>query len=194
MNKVKSLNRLSNFSSSTRILIVGTLTPPEGMAHGYFYSSCRAKRIYRMLDNALGISSKENESLSLLIQTLIVESDQEKKETIVAKINKKLSDNGIAFFDTVNEAYRKDPLSPKDSDLVDVSYSCSFYNERFANNIKLYIFTSELAECWFRQHIDENTITEKNSYIWSLRKGHIVDEALFARIRAEVAAYQRETK
>ena len=189
MEKAKSLNHLSNFSSSTRILVVGTLTPPEGMAHGYFYSSCRAKRIYTLLDKALGAGT--GDSLSLLIHDLIFEPNAEKKETIIAKINKRLSDNGVAFFDTVNEAYRKDPLSPSDSNLDVISYSSSFYHERSANKVSLYIFTSKLAERWFRQHIDANVLTEKNSYLWSLRTGHIDDEMLLARIRAEVAAYQR---
>ena len=185
---VQSLNSLSTLSGDTRILIVGTLTPPEGMAHGYFYSSFQAKKIYKMLDLALGNDWESESSFTKLVNLLICEKSVENKAAIIEKINSYLTENNLAFFDVVDSAIRKDPLDPSDTNLDDVSFAKDLYQERLGEkrSIKLFVFTSNTARDWFR-NIDGSPATDSASVVWNIRGGRIRDEGVIQRIRESLS-------
>ena len=94
---VKSLNNLSCFTKETRILIVGTLTPPEGMAHGYFYSSS-GNAVYGKLSKCFCEKSADHSSFAYLKKKLICEVDWCEKMRIIQQINDKLEEHKMAFF------------------------------------------------------------------------------------------------
>lgn len=162
-----SLNRISSFDKNTKILIVGTLTPPEGMAHGYFYSSS-SNPLFKFLSDTFEEKSSDDDSFFRLKRRLICEPKKQKKKLIINEINNKLASKKIGFFDVVSRATRKDDLSPNDSDINVISYAKRFYKQH-KGNIKLIIFTSKNAEKWFK-NIDKELLKNVNNYVLYLRR------------------------
>lgn len=148
--KKENFNRLVDYNG-IRTLIVGTYTTPEGFAHGYFYSSA-CNKMYGLLSK-LFQEDKENEhSFVYLKKKLICEVDSKIKEDVIKEINEKLKEHGLAFFDIVKAADRKEPYSSKDSDLKleFIDWDTSTF-ESIERNIDKIVFTSKKAETWFKE-------------------------------------------
>ncbi len=152
--KYENFNRKVDYNDKIHILIVGTYTTPEGFAHGYFYSSSY-NRMYSVLSRAFEESEKDEHTFRYLKTKLICENDQKTKDDVIDEINKKLEEHGMAFFDIVKTADRKEPYSPSDDNLYDIDWDRSTY-ERIKGNIKKIIFTSKKAESWFKKHFNQS--------------------------------------
>jgi len=114
---VKSFNDETTLSKETRLLIIGTLTPPNTK---YFYCSYY-NRIYGYIDEALkqlgksgektlkelkrGFQSVQNKVADI---DLLTDADIESNKD---KIKEILKQNGIAFYDVVDKAIRKKETS-----------------------------------------------------------------------------------
>ena len=157
---VKSFNEKSNFNKETRVLIVGTLTSPEGMAHGYFYSSSH-NPLYSKLSKMFDRGVEETKTFAYLKKKLICETDPSIKDQTIDAINLKLENLGIAFFDVVKYADRKDkPYSPSDDDLHDIEYDKDTYLSR-KGDLMAIIFSSKRSQEMFEKNIDDSFEGEK---------------------------------
>ena len=104
---VESINKENCLTEKTKLLIIGTLTPPKGQ--GYFYTSPNNK-IYGYIDETLGTNLKELKS----------KLNGNKPETVVKEIKSTLQSQGIAFLDVIKFAIR-DKTSCLDSDIIQFS-------------------------------------------------------------------------
>lgn len=93
--KAPSFNRESVAGLETKLLIVGTITPPET---GYFYCT-KYNRIFGYLDQFLHMNLKSLKPNP---------SDPDfKKDRQVAEIKKTIRGKGVAFLDVIDTAVRK---------------------------------------------------------------------------------------
>ena len=151
---MESFNKLVKYSKEISILFIGTITPPEGMAHGYFYSSSRNK-LYLWLSEMFNEDLNDEDSFVYLKRKLICEVSQDIKDEVIEKINTKLEKCGIAFFDVVKTADRKKKYSSKDTDLINIVYDIETY-KKIKSQINKIIFTSNYAKKMFIDNIDSN--------------------------------------
>ena len=117
-----SFNKNTTLSSNTKLVIVGTLTPPDT---AYFYCSF-FNRIYGYIDEALKqLGRNDPKTLKELkiglsrVQTKRIKIDLLSKKEIderVTEIKKILDKYGIAFLDVMDKAIRKKPTS-RDNDI-----------------------------------------------------------------------------
>ena len=120
---VKSFNDETTLSKETRLLIIGTLTPPKT---NYFYCSCY-NRIYGYIDEALKQLGKSGEQTlkelkrgfqrvrnNVVKIKLLTKVEIKRKKD---KIKEILRQNGIAFYDVVDKAIRKKE-TPYDKDIM----------------------------------------------------------------------------
>lgn len=117
-----SFNKNTTLSSNTKLIIVGTLNPPDT---AYFYCSF-FNRIYGYIDEALKQLQRNGQNtLKELkrglsrVQTKRIKIDLLPKEEIdkrVTAIKDILDKNGIAFLDVMDKAIRKKPTS-RDNDI-----------------------------------------------------------------------------
>lgn len=130
---VENFNKHNCVTKNTRLIIVGTITPPKGMENGYFYTAPR-NRIYGYIDEAKGTN------LKTLKKSLFVE---QKNSDIVNQIKEVLKENNIAFLDIMKYSIRKKD-SPYDADIVHFALDIeSFKNTPFDT---FFICNSKLAE------------------------------------------------
>ena len=117
----KCFNKETTLSDETKLVIVGTLTPPDT---AYFYCSY-LNRIYGYIDEALKALKKEEDSLKELKTGLSKYVGKRKTiyllpkaqiEKNVIKIKRILSKNHIAFLDVMEKAIRV-RVSPYDDDI-----------------------------------------------------------------------------
>lgn len=119
----------SNLIKHPKLLIVGTLTPPQ--CKGYYYTSNRNKK-YKYLDCGLG--SEDDRSLEQLKNRLqdhqiaresndtgsyrngMYRDDEALK--IVKKIESTLEEDGILLLDVVDKALREDANSSRDDNII----------------------------------------------------------------------------
>ena len=108
---VESFNSHHCVTGKTNIIIVGTITPPEGVKNGYFYTA-PFNKIYGYIEEARNVSLKKQKEL------LKNATDGEKRK-IVDDIKKILEGQGIAFLDVMGSAIRKEgkETSCADSDI-----------------------------------------------------------------------------
>lgn len=115
---VASLNCNNCVTSDTKLVIVGTITPPEGQNNGYFYTAPK-NRIYGYLDEALGTKLKPKKL------ALSGASDEDKRE-IITEIKHELVAKGIAFLDVIKYAIHKNEKEDSCYD-SDIEYYCLDY-------------------------------------------------------------------
>lgn len=97
--KVQSKNGKFNLlTDKTKLLIVGTITPPGG--NDFYYTSTHNK-IFGYIDQALGTHLREKKIM------LRNDNIPDEKKKIINEIVKELDEVGIAFIDVVKEAIRK---------------------------------------------------------------------------------------
>ena len=115
--QAKSHNDKSELSDSTKLVIVGTLTPPNTK---YFYCS-HSNRIYGYLDEALKNEDKTlkglKEGLSSYEGHPVLSGNEIDRK--IEKIKEILVSNHIAFLDVMDRAIRKEGKadSPYDKDI-----------------------------------------------------------------------------
>lgn len=126
MNKYHINNNLINHP---KLLIVGTLTPPQGK--GYHYTS-NGNKMYKYLD--CGLRNENDRSLEQLKNRLQeYQIARESKDTSsyrkgmhrvdealkkIKKIESTLEDKGVLLLDVVDEALRKNEYSSSDNDII----------------------------------------------------------------------------
>ena len=107
--EVTSLNCQNCLMDDTEIIIVGTITPTEGMRNGYFYTSPR-NRIYGYIDAARGTSLVKKKT------DLMQEPLSKKRKQIISEVKNELKEQKIAFLDVMGSAIRRKG-SHADSDI-----------------------------------------------------------------------------
>lgn len=100
--KVFSLNHTmldDALVKNAKTIIVGTLTPGNGMFNGYYYTSLKNK-VYKIIDENC---NKSNVLVNLKKQLANNKDDEE----IIGKIKENLLKNKLAFIDVIDEAIRE---------------------------------------------------------------------------------------
>lgn len=110
--KVNSINVFDPKEDlNIKLLIVGTITPPDGA--GYYYTS-KGNRIYGYIDEALGKTELKANKLKLRDA-----QDAKQKEACISAIKDDLSKVGIAFIDIAKTVIRK-KNSSADEDIKNI--------------------------------------------------------------------------
>lgn len=139
----ESLNKEHCINENTKLIIVGTITPPKGMENGYFYTA-PDNNIYDYIDEALGINMFSE------LKTKLKNSDE--KGSVIEEIKKELKRYNIAFLDVVKNAIR---VRGSSSD-QDISYY-SLDNDSFEKIFKIirddtfFICNSRMAENGYKK-------------------------------------------
>ena len=172
---VESLNQETTFDNDTKLLIVGTLTPPKGKEK-YFYSTT-SNSIYGLIDEALNNGGKlenlkrqfkdYNDSCSNKNE---VDSDN---KVVRDKIKEYLKDNKIAFLDVVKYAIRN-KYSSSDEDIVVAELDYDEFKD--LENVKKIIVNSRAAEDALKKIFnkifgDPEIYNEKVIYLSQNRRG-----------------------
>ena len=135
----ENFNKESCVDANTEILIVGTITPPDGVKNGYFYSA-RRNKIYGYIDDAR--RSNKDEKLKELKNGLPLN---------VSEIKRILKEEKIAFLDVMKEVVRPD--SSLDDDIEEFTLDIEKFQEVFSQykNIKKVICNSRLAQSCYKE-------------------------------------------
>ncbi len=156
-------NSNTTLSDKTKLIIVGTITPPNT---SYFYCSPR-NRIYGLIDESLERFVKE-EKLKDLKKDLI--SSSENKEKIISKkIISILKKHNIAFLDVMEKVIRKDETSCQDSDIDYYTLAEKQFKKIPAS--ATVITNSNLADKCFNKIVSKNCICYKKKLKLSQRIG-----------------------
>lgn len=121
---------------NANIIIVGTLTPANGMNNGYYYSSDR-NRVYGLIDYCF---DTEDNGLANLKRQLKLPLQ---KEEILRQIKDNLFEHKIAFLDIINQAVRKKGSS-LDDDIT--QYTLDFESFAYCDNNQKFVCTSKNAK------------------------------------------------
>lgn len=105
--KMSSMNKHTLINDKTRLLIVGTITPPDGT--GFFYTS-KHNKLYGYIDDSLNTNLKKKKK-----ELRECNSDDDRAD-IVEQIKKELNQVGISFIDVAKYVIRKEGSS-KDTDI-----------------------------------------------------------------------------
>ena len=136
----KSFNQLSMDlirNNDIRYLIVGTLTPPEGIENGYFYTASKNK-MFKYIDLSF------HDGLYL-----------EQQKNNPKEIKNILRKRQVAFIDVINEAIVS-KVSSRDDDILSYTLDYDRFKEIFSKNQKIKIaVNSKNAEVGFKQICNE---------------------------------------
>lgn len=161
----QSMNFDHCVTCKTKIIIVGTITPPAG--NGYFYTAPRNK-IYGYIDAVRSTKLKELKT-SLTTAT--------SSTSIIKSIKDELVTEKIAFLDVFKEVIRK-KTSCYDKDIIYATLDDCTFASAFSllsnNNVKV-ICNSQLANQYYNQIKDKlispGKITLPDSILLSQRWG-----------------------
>ena len=134
--QVTSFNSQNCMTEDTEIIIVGTITPTEGMKNGYYTAS--RNRIYGYIDAARGTSLVKKKT------DLMQESLSEKRKQIISEVKNELKEQKIAFLDVMGSAIRCKG-SHADSDIKCYTLDYPVFST-VPKNVKKVICNSRLAE------------------------------------------------
>lgn len=113
---VRSFNKNNCLTANTKLIVVGTITPPKG--NGYFYTAPR-NRIYGYIDTYFG-----NTELKDLKRKL--SDEQFNSESVVDEVKSVFKNKEIAFLDVFEYVIRKTGSS-NDSDIDNCSLDCDSF-------------------------------------------------------------------
>ncbi len=147
---VESCNSKNCVTDKTKLVIVGTITPPEGA--GYFYTAPRNK-IYGYIDQALG-----NTNLKELKKELLQSPNNFE---IINNIKQTLVENKIAFLDVIKCAIRRND-SPYDNDIKYYTIDKECFQK---NKDAVYVCNSVLAQNCFLEICKELGFELKHIYL-----------------------------
>ena len=136
--KVDSLNKTcfdKRLIENANIVIVGTLTPSNGMGFGYYYTSERNK-VYKLLDYCC---DTETNGLSDLKKEL---KQNPKDKTILQKVKEYLFEHKIVFVDVIDMAIRKKG-SALDDDIIE--YTLDYNTFKHCKSSQKFVCTSKNA-------------------------------------------------
>ena len=154
--KVWSLNKSCfnlDLIKNANTIIVGTLTPPNGMENGYYYSSNK-NRIFSIIDKCLNTNGK---FLSLKKQLLL----NPKSKVQISQIENALFEYKLAFIDVINKAVRI-KNSPNDNDIL--FFSLDYFSFEKCAPYQKFICTSQNAEnCLLRITENKNVKINKDN-------------------------------
>ena len=131
---IYSLNKTrfnSGLVKNAKKIIIGTLTPPEGMANGYYYSSSKNK-VFGIIDMCFD----DGGVLTNLKKKLI---KNKKDASLLKQIEEYLQKNRLAFIDIINRAVRV-KNSSKDDDIL--FYSLDYDAFKLCAPNQMFICTS----------------------------------------------------
>lgn len=154
---VENFNKNHCVTPKTQLIIVGTITPPQGTVNGYFYTAPRNK-IYGYIDEALNTNLKE-------LKNSLSKPNSDKNQTI-SEIKSILKETGIAFLDIMKSAIRVKE-SPYDSDIK--YYSLDVDSFKNIPDSVYFICNSKLAEDGYKQ-ICEKLGRKDNHILLSQRR------------------------
>ena len=162
---VESLNQETTFDNDTKLLIVGTLTPPKGKEK-YFYSTT-SNSIYGLIDEALNNGGKLEE-----LKDKFYRCSSNKKE-VREEIKEYLIENKIAFLDVIKKAIRN-KYSSSDEDIVVAELDYDEFKD--LENVKKIIVNSRAAEDALKKIFNKNfgdpeIYNEKVIYLSQNRRG-----------------------
>ncbi len=146
----RSLNKETKISNTTKVIIVGTITPHRGK--GYFYTA--NNRMYeKILDRYFNKSSFEK------IRQAIINTDNKiERKNNISKMKKELNKKGIAFLDVIKSAIRiKENASDKAIVLCSID-DMAFQKIKQHPNIEI-ICTSQLAQKYVKAFGLRNNVT-----------------------------------
>ena len=148
----ESFNKNHCVTHETKLIIVGTITPPAGA--GYFYSAPR-NRIYGYLDAFFKDTNLKELKKSLHI-------NPENRNEIVSKIKEQLILKKVAFLDVIKFAIRK-----KDSYLdKDIKYcSLDFESFKISSNATIICNSKDAYNCFCEICKKLNIEPSKNIYL-----------------------------
>ena len=158
---VESFNKYNCVTPQTQLIIVGTITPPQGVENGYFYTAPRNK-IYGYIDEAIKTNLKE---LKGSLKSTTNEAE------VLNQIKDILKTNNIAFLDIMKYAIRK-KNSPYDEDIK--YYNLDIESFRNLSDSVYFICNSKLAQEGYEK-ICEELGREINGIYLSQRRARKID-------------------
>ena len=153
---VESFNKYNCVTPKTKLIIVGTLTPPKGA--GYFYTAPR-NRIYGYMDEYFG--TQENGLRKLKRQLRDKNITDEERMKIVNRIKDFLTEHDVAFLDVIKYAIRKKG-SHLDSDIKYYCLETAYFDENPKAKI---ICNSKLAKDCFLKISDKQFLSNNMEYL-----------------------------
>lgn len=176
----ESFNRETTLDDNTKLLIVGTLTPPKGKGK-YFYST--RKTIYECIDKALNNDNKliilKNKFKNYNDSNSNKDEVDLNNEIVRNKIKEHLQQNKIAFLDVVKYAVRN-KRSSDDKDIMVAELDYDAFKD--LKNVKTVIVNSEAAKDAFDKIIQKNKSEGKEYrysekiYLSQIRRGFNEEE------------------
>ena len=149
--RVESFNKENCITNNTKLIIVGTITPPGG--RGYFYTAPR-NRIYGYLDEYFG--TKENG-----LKKLKSKLEGDTREGAIEQIKQYLVEREIAFLDVMKYAIRKKG-SCADKDIAYFSLDKESFGK--INNAVI-ICNSRLAEICYCEICEQLGLKNKHVFL-----------------------------
>jgi G:T/U-mismatch repair DNA glycosylase len=168
---VESFNRETTLNDETKLLIVGTLTPPDGSGK-YFYSTT-LNSIYGLIDEALNNGEKLE---TLKGQFKDYNDSRSNKDEVDSnnkvvrdKIKEYLKDNKIAFLDVIKYA-KRNKRSPDDKKIIVAELDYGAFEDLI--NIKRIIANSKDAKKYLEKILDKvpNGLIYKDRIIYLPQK------------------------
>ena len=165
----ESFNRETTLDDNTKLLIVGTLTPPDGKGK-YFYSTRNS--VYGLIDEALETPNNNN-GIKLVNLKKRFNSDESNNQKVREEIKKHLKKNKIAFLDVVKYAVRN-KHSSDDKDIMIAELDYDVFKD--LENVKKIIVNSRAAEDALKKIFNKNfgdpeIYNEKVIYLSQNRRG-----------------------
>lgn len=169
--KKSSMNKHKLINDKTKLLIVGTITPPDGT--GFFYTS-KHNRLYGYIDDSLNTSLKNKKN-----KLRECNSDGE-RANIVEQMKKELNEVGISFIDVAKYVIRKEGSS-NDSDIKYIVFDYHSFdniskvqhvicNSKDAKECFNAITDNRYESDYLPQRCGRGTIGKKEEWIRKLRE------------------------
>ena len=159
----ESFNSETTLDDDTKLLIVGTLTPPDGKGK-YFYSTT-PNYIYGLIDEALEVPNNNNDGVKLEELKREFNCDKSNNKKIREEIKKYLKKNKIAFLDVIKYA-KRNKHSPDDRKIIVAELDYGAFEDLI--NVKRIIANSKDAKKYLEKILDKvpNGSIYKNKIIY----------------------------
>lgn len=167
-----SFNFNTNIDESTKVVIVGTLTPYRGRQNGFFYSS-PTNRMFEILDAYLSQINKPSNLLELKKQLI----NNPKNCNIIDKLKAELSKNNIALLDVINSAVAS-KITASDDEIVYFDLDYDAFARLKDKNI-VFVCNSRNAECALQiisKHNNQDMKIDFAPQIWRKSKQAIQEK------------------
>lgn len=158
----RSFNNESIVNKNTKLIIVGTFTPPEGRKNGYFYSAGK-NGVYKLLDNYF---ASKNSKFVELKKDLI--NEKSNKTLCVKNIKNELQKFNIAFLDVIDFAIAP-TQSCKDDDIKVFNLDYNSFKKKLDNMSDFnFVCTSKNAVMGLLCILEKFGISAKNDEMFPI--------------------------